>query len=680
MTASRDGDPLSMDDRSDAAREDWYAANQKDLSAAVAIVREALERHAAGLGVNPTWWQRAWREHQLRAANVDPPPALQSLTAAFGLTSFERSVLVLAAGLELEGSFGQTCASAQGDVQKAYPTFGLALAAFPDAHWSAITPAAPLRRWRLVDTHEAVSITASPVRIDERVLHHLAGVDHVDQRLVSFLSSVQSTENLLASQGDAARKLISILCCRQSMEQPPVVELCGEDYTGRLAVAANVCLVLGICLERLPSEIAPSTPQDLEAFLRLWNRENRLRPSALLLDYESGRSPDGIHEVALDSLIESVEGPLIISCREPRRVSRRPVAVLEVKKPTRKEQWAVWKSVLPAAHGDVDSTLASITSQFNLSASTIRTIGAVSEDFPVEEVNSTGHVTHHFQDGLWDLCRGQSRHLSTELARQIEPKVAWDDLVLPDAQLDILRQIAIHVRQRSIVYEDWGFAAKSERGLGITALFSGPSGTGKTLAAEVLAHELRLDFHIIDLSAILSKFIGETEKNLRRAFDAAENGGAILLFDEADALFGRRSEIRDSHDRYANIEISYLLQRMESYRGLAILTTNMKEAVDPAFMRRIRFVVDFPFPDAVQRAEIWRRTFPPGVPTLRLDFAKLARLNVTGGTIRNIALGASFLAADEGEPVRMEHLSHAARTEYAKLGKPVTETEMVGWL
>jgi SpoVK/Ycf46/Vps4 family AAA+-type ATPase len=238
----------------------------------------------------------------------------------------------------------------------------------------------------------------------------------------------------------------------------------------------------------------------------------------------------------------------------------------------------------------------------------------------------------------------------------------------------------VHVRQRTTVYETWGFAVKGARGLGISALFVGASGTGKTMAAEVLANELRLDLYRIDLSQVVSKYIGETEKNLRRVFDAAEEGGAVLLFDEADALFGKRSEVKDSHDRYANIEVSYLLQRMEAYQGLAILTTNLKAALDPAFLRRLRFVVQFPFPDAAQRAEIWRRIFPQAMPTENLEITKLARLNIAGGAIRNIALHAAFLAADRHEPVAMSHLLRAARNEYDKLEKPLTETEIAGWV
>ena len=281
---------------------------------------------------------------------------------------------------------------------------------------------------------------------------------------------------------------------------------------------------------------------------------------------------------------------------------------------------------------------------------------------------------------MWDACRIQARPRLEGLAQRIEPFATWDDLVLPETQQNLLRQMAVHVRQRSKVYQSWGFASKSSRGLGISALFSGPSGTGKTMAGEVLANELRLDLYRIDLSQVVSKYIGETEKNLRRVFDAAEGGAAILLFDEADALFGKRSEVKDSHDRYANIEVSYLLQRMEAYRGLAILTTNRKSALDPAFLRRIRFVAEFPFPDAALRAEIWQRVFPRQTPTEGLRVDRLARLSAAGGNIYNIAMGAAFLAADAGEPVRMSHLLSAARSEFTKLERPLTDAETAGWV
>ena len=223
-------------------------------------------------------------------------------------------------------------------------------------------------------------------------------------------------------------------------------------------------------------------------------------------------------------------------------------------------------------------------------------------------------------------------------------------------------------------------AGTAQRGLGVSALLCGQSGTGKTFAAEALAHELQLDLYHIDLSQIVSKYIGETEKNLRRVFDAAEEGGAVLLFDEADALFGKRSEVKDSHDRYANIEVSYLLRRMESYQGITLLTSNLRSALDSAFLRRLRFIIPFPFPDANQRAELWRRAFAKQTPTRGLVFEKLAQLSVTGGQIRNIALCAAFLAASQGQPVGMRHILDAARSEYQKSERPLNENEVRGWL
>jgi SpoVK/Ycf46/Vps4 family AAA+-type ATPase len=244
----------------------------------------------------------------------------------------------------------------------------------------------------------------------------------------------------------------------------------------------------------------------------------------------------------------------------------------------------------------------------------------------------------------------------------------------------MLLEIVAHVRQRRQVYDTWGFADRHSRGLGTSVIFAGPSGTGKTLAAEVLSDALRLDLYRVELSAVVSKYIGETEKNLRRVFEAAAYGGAIILFDEADALFGKRSEVKDSHDRYANMEVSFLLQQMEDYRGLAILTTNMLDAFDNAFLRRVRFIVQFPFPTVEQRKQIWKRMFPDKTPTKDLDLDKLARLNITGGHIHNIALNAAFLAADAKEPVRMPHLRRAAICEYGKLDKPMKEAEIVDWV
>lgn len=310
-----------------------------------------------------------------------------------------------------------------------------------------------------------------------------------------------------------------------------------------------------------------------------------------------------------------------------------------------------------------------LAEQFNFNQPEIGRIADAVLNRPVEDETDLG-------DSLWQACMLAARPRLEKLAQRIDVKATWDQLVLPAEEKILLRQITDQVSQRNRVYDEWGFREKMNRGLSINALFAGESGTGKTMAAEVIANKLKLDLYRIDLSAVVNKYIGETEKNLRKLFDAAEDSGAILFFDEADALFGKRSEVKDSHDRYANIEVNYLLQRMESYRGLAILATNRKNALDKAFVRRLRFIVNFPFPGIEERSEIWQKVFPPKTPVAeKLDFHRLAKLNITGGSIHNIALNAAFLAAQNGNSVTMPLLLKAARTEFKKLERPMKESD-----
>jgi SpoVK/Ycf46/Vps4 family AAA+-type ATPase len=308
-----------------------------------------------------------------------------------------------------------------------------------------------------------------------------------------------------------------------------------------------------------------------------------------------------------------------------------------------------------------------LAGQFNLNLGEIRRVASLASKMSAEKGSTAEH--------LWSICRDLTRPRLNALAEHLDVKATWKDLVLPDEQMALMRQIAGQVRERRRVYDLWGFARTMNRGFGISALFAGESGTGKTMAAEVLANHLKLNLYRIDLSAVVSKYIGETEKNLRRLFDAAECGGAILFFDEADALFGKRSEVKDSHDRYANIEINYLLQRMEAFSGLAILATNMKSALDPAFMRRLRFLVKMPFPGLKERRLIWEKALPEETPKKELDYDRLARLNISGGNIHSIALNAAFMAAQDGEAVTMQILFDAARAEMRKLEKPFNEAE-----
>jgi SpoVK/Ycf46/Vps4 family AAA+-type ATPase len=279
---------------------------------------------------------------------------------------------------------------------------------------------------------------------------------------------------------------------------------------------------------------------------------------------------------------------------------------------------------------------------------------------------------------LFAAARTHSNPRLSALARKIVARYCWQDIVLPDDQITLLREIVATIRGRPKVLEEWGVVRKLASSAGVTVLFAGPPGTGKTMAAEVIASELGLDLYKIDLSTVVSKYIGETEKNLERIFGEAQNSNAILFFDEADAIFGKRSEVKDAHDRYANIEISYLLQRMEAYDGVTILATNLRANLDEAFTRRLQFAVDFPFPEEEYRLRIWQTLFPSTVPrTDDLDFALLAhRFKLAGGSIRNVIVNAAFLAAAEGEPVAMRHLLHATRRELQKMGRLVSEADM----
>ena len=652
----------------------WVDANQRRLMAAVAVVRCHLERyqmqHGAGPhaahGVPPGEGMDALEQ---TTPDLPAPSALDTLCGAFHLSPFERDVLLLCAGSELDSRIPSLIAEIHGDPLRSCPTFSLALAAIPEPHWSALSPAAPLRRWRMIDISPGVSLTSSALKIDERILHYLTGLHCMDERLAGLVEKLSPPGILIPSQR-ALGERIAGLCSRVDGNAPlPVIQLSGHDVAMQFDLAAWACARLGIHLCMIRSRAIPTGPSDLEGFIRLWEREAFLTGSALIIDCHEGDPSDAAVDSALIRLVENIGGMILVASRERIVIERRSSVHFEVKAPLESEQRGLWLSALGETAVRLDGQLDPLISQFRLSPRSIRS--ACSEVLMAATAKDSD-----LGAALWDACRIQARPKLGHLAERIEPRAGWDDLVLPEAHKEILKEIATHVRKRSKVYDGWGFSGKSARGLGISALFAGASGTGKTMAAEVLAGELRLDLFRIDLSQVVNKYIGETEKNLKRVFDAAEAGGAILLFDEADALFGKRTEVRDSHDRYANIEVSYLLQRMESYRGLAILTTNMKDALDASFLRRIRFIVQFPFPDHAQRAEIWRRIFPVETPTGVLDADRLSRLHVAGGNIRNIALHAAFLAAEGNEAVNMTHIQQAVKREYAKIEKPLSVAEM----
>ncbi|MFF3911944.1 AAA family ATPase [Streptomyces sp. NPDC001852] len=658
--------------------------HHKVLSVAVEAVLARLDAHASGRESGGT------APSELPACpEPEPGSALDTLCSCFGLSPFERDVLVLAAAAELDSTTASRCAAAGGDPARPYPTFSLALAALDDAHWSALAPVGPLRRWRLLELDDrdgSAALTASRIRIDERILHFLVGVDYLDVRLHGLLNRIATSAQALPPAHERTARDVSASWAAAELDVLPHVELAGADRQTRWEIAAAAARESGLALYAVSAEDLPTDPGERDQLARLWQREAVLLPAALLVESHDGASvslgeaPSGLSardsSAAVDALTGGLAVPLVLSADDPRpatacaRAERVTVPALSAE-----EQLDVWTGALGDLPDVTESGLRGLVAQFSLPAHVIRAAAT-----SVRRSSGAADARSDSTQLAWRAGLVEARMALDELGRRVEPRAGWDDLVVAERQRAILREIVAHVRRRATVHQEWGFESVLRRGLGVTALFAGGSGTGKTLAAEVMAGELGVDLFVIDLSQVVSKYIGETEKNLRRVFDAAERGGALLLFDEADSLFGKRSEVKDSHDRYANLEVSYLLMRMEAYRGLAVLTTNMKKALDNAFMRRIRFVVDFPFPSVPERAEIWRRVIPDRTPTEGLDPERLAQLTVAGGSIRNIALAGAFLAAEEGSPVRMRHMLAAARTEYLKLERSLTPSEVDGWV
>lgn len=663
----------------------WRHTNQRYLMAALEPVRAALAaRDPSGAAHTPPAKDRQGEattpppDLDALRAEMASPPALETLCRAFRLSDFERAIVLLCAGIELDGSLAALCRAAHGHTGHTAPSFGLALATLPAPHWDALAPDAPLRAWRLVEIGPGQTLTGSALRLDERILHYLTGSNTPDERLAAVAAQLPAPESLVPTHDQLADQIAAIW--EAAPAQLPVIQLVGAFADDARHIAAAACHRVGLGALAVRAADLPTDRADLETLRRLWSRETILNRVALVVTAAHLEPGDPARNRALTWLLERIDGPLIVTGRHRLPVPEQVTVAFDIARPTTAEQQTLWREMLDHAgieHPD-DDRLDTVAAQFDLEASAIRaTVSEAASHLRAASPGANGAAPTGWL--LWDTCRTRARPQLDDLAQRIETRAAWDDLILPEPQRATLREMLAHVRQRLTVYETWGFAEANARGLGISALFAGASGTGKTLAAEVLAQTLHLDLYRVDLSSVVSKYIGETEKNLRRIFDAADSGGVVLLFDEADALFGKRSEVKDSHDRHANIEVSYLLQRMEAYRGLAILTTNMKGALDAAFLRRLRFIVQFPFPDAAQRAAIWQRIFPPQTPTADLDIDRLAQLNVAGGSIRNIALNAAFLAADSGEAVTMDHILAAARGEYAKLEKTLTDSELRGW-
>jgi hypothetical protein len=640
----------------------WIEANQAYVTAALGVVESRLQGALARVEGGDRL--KAAQDALAAAGAMSPPPALTRIRDLFGLSPFQSDVLMLSAAVELSSAIARMCAELHGDPRRTSASFGLALALLPGAHWSALAPDAPLRRWRLIELGDG-GLTEACLRIDERLLHEVIGVGGLDARLrgaVKVLVELAPPARLAGAVEEIARCLDSPLC--------PAVVLTGDSAEARSAAGCAALRRLG--LDPLMVRPADAGALDRDVFVTLVQREVLLRNAGLVIDH---RAADSAEQAAVvHALVAAVAGAVVAT--DGALAMSGPAVHIALPALDSRGRRVLWEQALGPAAAQLNGGLDELVAEFRPEAEEIVRIG---EEWRCR--SSAGEVAPSgAEHPLRARLRAETRARFAGLAQVIAPAADPADLVLPEAQAEAVARIEAHVRYRQTVLDDWGFARRDSRGLGISALFHGPSGTGKTLAAEVIARRLRFDLIRVDLSQVVSKYIGETEKNLACIFDAADRGGCVLLFDEADALFGKRSEVRDSHDRYANIEVGYLLQRIEAFRGLAILTTNLKQVLDPAFLRRLRFVVAFPFPDVAERTKIWQRCFPPETPRDPIDFDLVARLQVTGASIRNVALHAAFLAAAERAPVSMRHLWKASRDECARIEKAVTVSEIGGWI
>lgn len=624
------------------------------------------------------------------ATPAAPETPLQRLAALFGLDLLERRCLVLCLAPEVEPGFARVYGFLQDDVTRRLPSVELALRLFsraPDTPAPARASLAfqgALRRYRLVQFQDVQELSAPLsqrwMRLEERIAAYLLGVPDLDPLLAEWVRRCPREGNAPGADWtpgeyrERAARLVD--ACRRVGDHPgrPILHFHGRYGSGRRELAEQVCHGLGLPLLVASAARLPAAVDRLEAWWRL-GRESRLQQSALLVeDFDELLESDRARE--RDTLLEAIRtfSPLaLLTGRRPwsgDACGRQQVFLsVDCPVPDATARAQVWQALLAGVpHRLRDSDVVELSAKFCFTPGQVRDAVAAAQTRAL----GLGPANPAFDlAALNQACRAQATPHLGQFAGRIERAYRWEDLVLPAPLLAQLREIAVHLRRSQVVFEQWGFGERFPDGQGVTALFHGGSGTGKTMAASLIAAELALDLYRIDLSMVVSKYIGETEKNLNRVFAEAQDSNAILFFDEADALFGKRSPVKDAHDRYANIEIAYLLQRMEDYRGVVILASNMKHNLDDAFVRRMRFILHFPFPGVEERERIWRGAFPKRAPVGEdVDFAWLARkLKITGGYIKNISLRAAFLAAERGGVIRMDCVRQAARLELEKIGK-----------
>jgi SpoVK/Ycf46/Vps4 family AAA+-type ATPase len=643
---------------------------------------------------------------------------LDLLRSWFGLSPFELDLVVIALAPELDLRYERIYGYLQDDVTRRRATVDLALSLRSSSAQEKLdglahfAPDAPLIRQAILrllpDPNQAhPPLLAHYLKLDPQILSVLIGRSSLDARLASFCrlidpgpahASLSSREiNSQLRQG-----LRALAEQSRRSQRALTLHFHGPPGAGKFETAKALAAELGLALLHADlGRLVEASTAALDSDMRVLRREAWLKNAILYLEgIDLGRGeerPPSFRSLlgALwrhgafgpDGRLGQYAGITVLSGRDPWAPEDTPseitsIAFERLDFAARRKCWRARLSELGTELSDQE--LDGLAGRFRLTAEKIARAAAAARNQALWRAAAVAGEGGATSDAAADLAalkptltelfaaaRAQSGQELGRLVRRIRPKQSWRDIVMPPDQIAQLHEICDQAKLRQRVYGDWGFDRKLSTGKGLGTLFVGPPGTGKTMAAEIIAGELELDLFKIDLSQVISKYIGETSKNLDRIFTAAESTNAILFFDEADALFGKRSEVRDSHDRYANVEIGYLLQKMEEYEGIAILATNLRQNLDEAFLRRLQSVVEFPFPDQDYRRRIWEVTFPPEAPLATdVDFAVLAReVKLAGGNIKNIALTAAFYSAAEGREIRMGDLIRAARREHQKFGR-----------
>jgi SpoVK/Ycf46/Vps4 family AAA+-type ATPase len=636
---------------------------------------------------------------------------LLELCRLFKLSPFEAQCLIIALAPEIDRRYERLYAYLQDDATCRRPSIGLALDLLCGSIGSigagsigagsldealavraAFDPEAPLFRYHLCEPQASQPLLARPLIIDDRIVSFLLGRrDRLDPRLDGLAQLRRPDAEpgpVFIDESLHDRVCDFVDACFESEvgRRGIIIHLRGARGSGKHALAESICRRAELPLVTFDLRDVVSREVPFEEAIRRVCREALLQPAALCISgFDLLAADPDTHRAKLNTLVEAIGTfarlTFLLGNQAWTPAPAPPTAPapgsfisVTVPPPDARASRRLWDAYL-AREGmadDVDS--ATLSGRFRLGSGRIHHAIVTARD------QARWRAPHDPRVTMMDLtigCRAVTTPRLAALARHVTSRHDWADLVLPADPLAQLQELCHHARYRHVVFDDWGFDRKLSLGKGLSVLFAGPPGTGKTMAAAILAQTLQLDLYQIDLSQVVSKYVGETEKNLSQVFDEADASQAILFFDEADALFGKRSEVKDAHDRYANIEIGYLLQRMEAYQGVAILATNLKQHLDDAFVRRLRFIIEFPFPDEAHRRRIWEVTFPREAPLgADVDLAALARdLRLPGGSIRNIVLAAAFAAAADGGVIGMPHLLQAAQREHQKLGRAWTGLE-----